>query len=179
MATQPPFAFLEGLSDRLQPLLAPALDEGRRRLVLTLNHVLQQEPQALQRLARQKGRVVQVRWRRFELALRTTPAGLLDLAPAQAVPDLTLTVSQDSPWELAQTVLRSERPQVVIADDVQLAAEINWVVDHVRWDAEEDLSRLMGDAPAHALAQAVRPLVAALQGFLRRGPQSGTPGASS
>lgn len=179
MATQPPFAFLEGLSDRLQPLLAPALEEGRRRLVLTLNHVLMQEPQALQRLARQKGRVVQVRWRRFELSLRTTPAGLLDLAPAQAVPDLTLTVSQDSPWELAQAVLRSEKPPVTIAGDVQLAAEINWVADHVRWDAEEDLARVFGDAPAHALAQAARSLLSALQAFLRRAPQPQGPGVSS
>lgn len=179
MATQLPFAFLEGLSDRLQPLLAPALEEGRRRLVLALNYVLMQEPQARQRLARQKGRVVQVRWRRFELALCTTPAGLLDLAPAQAAPDLTLTVSQESPWELAQAVLRSEKPPVSIAGDVQLAAEINWLADHVRWDAEEDLARLIGDAPAHALAEAARSLVTALQGFLRRGPQAQAPGAAS
>jgi ubiquinone biosynthesis protein UbiJ len=39
---------------------------------------------------------------------------------------------------------------VRIEGDVQLAAEVNWLVDHVRWDMEEDLSRLMGDAPAHA-----------------------------
>jgi hypothetical protein len=41
---------------------------------------------------------------------------------------------------------------VRIAGDVQFAAEINWLVEHVRWDLEEDLSRLIGDAPAHAMA---------------------------
>ena len=39
---------------------------------------------------------------------------------------------------------------------MQLAAEVNWLVDHVRWDAEEDLSRIIGDAPAHSAMQALR-----------------------
>jgi len=30
-----------------------------------------------------------------------------------------------------------------------LAADINWLVDHVRWDIEEDVSRVFGDAVAH------------------------------
>jgi hypothetical protein len=42
---------------------------------------------------------------------------------------------------------------VRIAGDVQLAAEVQWLVDHVRWDLEEDLSRVIGDAPAHAMGQ--------------------------
>lgn len=168
MATQPPFAFLESLALRLDPLLAPAFEEARRCLVLALNHVLKQEPQALQRLARQRGRVVQVRWRQWSLALRTTPAGLLDLADTAAPADLTLTLSQESPWELARSVLDSGKPQVVIAGDVQLAAEINWVADHVRWDVEEDLARLLGDVPAHALADAGRAMARAVRGFAAR-----------
>jgi ubiquinone biosynthesis protein UbiJ len=36
---------------------------------------------------------------------------------------------------------------------VQLAAEVNWLADHVRWDLEEDLARVIGDVPAHTLAQ--------------------------
>jgi ubiquinone biosynthesis protein UbiJ len=39
-------------------------------------------------------------------------------------------------------------------------------VDHVRWDLEEDLSRLMGDVPAHTLMQGVRSMTDALMKFV-------------
>jgi ubiquinone biosynthesis protein UbiJ len=55
---------------------------------------------------------------------------------------------------------------------VQLAAEINWLIDHVRWDAEEDLARLVGDATAHTLAEAARKALASLRSFVARRPGS-------
>jgi ubiquinone biosynthesis protein UbiJ len=59
---------------------------------------------------------------------------------------------------------------VRIEGDVQLAAEINWLIDHVRWDAEEDLARLVGDAAAHTLAQAARKALESLRSFVARRP---------
>ncbi len=159
MATQSPFAFLESLADRLGQAFQPpawVVEESQRRLVLLINHVLAQEPEAQARLARQKGRVVEARWRHFEMRLVATPAGLLDLAAPGTPADLTLTLTQESPWELTQSALRGEKPQVRIAGDVQFAAEVNWLADHVRWDIEEDLARVLGDAPAHTLAQGLR-----------------------
>jgi ubiquinone biosynthesis accessory factor UbiJ len=49
---------------------------------------------------------------------------------------------------------------------VQLAAEVNWLVDHVRWDVEEDLSRILGDAPAHAVTSVAKQVVVGLKSFL-------------
>lgn len=135
-------------------------------MVLLLNHILMQEGEATSRLARQKGRVILMQWRSFVLKLTATPAGLLDLATTQAKPDLVLAVSEASPWALAQGALRGDKPPVRIEGDVQLAAEVNWLVDHVRWDIEEDLARLMGDAPAHALGQAARSMAASLHQFV-------------
>ncbi|MFO1244973.1 MAG: hypothetical protein U1E71_07310 [Ramlibacter sp.] len=173
MATPSPFPFLDGLFERLGAGLQPppwAVHEVQQRLVLLLNHVLMQEPEAQARLARQKGRVVQASWRVFAIRLAATPAGLLEVAPPDAGSDLTLVLTQDSPWELAQAVLRGDKPAVRIEGDVQFAAEINWLVDHVRWDVEEDLSRLMGDAPAHALGQAARGMTRALRQFIGARP---------
>ena len=126
--------------------------EVQHRTVLLLNHVLMQEQGAMDRLARRAGRVAHVQWRHFQLALALTPAGLLELAPEGAVPDLRLEVSETSPLSLARSALAGERPTIRIEGDVQLAADINWVVDNVRWDIEEDLSRVIGDAPARAVA---------------------------
>jgi ubiquinone biosynthesis accessory factor UbiJ len=164
MATQSPDSFFSGLVDKLQP--PPwVVHEVQRRLVLTLNHVLQQEPEAMARLKRQAGRAVEAQWRMFTVRLQATPAGLLDLAPQEAVPDLTLTVTEDSPFALAQAALRGDKPPVRISGDVQLAAEVQWLVDHVRWDMEEDLSRIVGDAPAHAVGNAMRSMADALRKF--------------
>lgn len=168
MATQSPFPFLDDLFSRVASGLQPpawVVDETQRRLVLLVNHVLMQEPEAQARLARQAGRVVEARWRIFVVRLVATPAGLLDVAQGAAHPDLTLTLTEESPWELAQAALRADKPPVRIAGDVQFAAEINWLVEHVRWDLEEDLSRLIGDAPAHAMGEAGRKMVQALRRF--------------
>ena len=163
-----------GLSQTLQP---PAwmVEELQRRLVLLMNHVLMQEPEAQSRLARQTGRVVEARWRVFSMRLVATPAGLLDLAGPAMAPDLTLTVTEESPWALGQAVLKGDKPAVRIEGDVQFAAEVNWLVDHVRWDLEEDLARIVGDAPAHAVAQAARRMADALRRFVPAAPPA--PGA--
>ena len=175
MVTSPPPSFLDSLFDAIGSRLAPppwAVHEAQHRLVLLLNHVLMQEPQATDRLRRQAGRIVEVRWRAFTVRLLATPAGLLDLATPAAAPDLTLAVADDSPWTLAQAALRGEKPPVRIAGDVQFAAEINWLVDNVRWDLEEDVSRLVGDAPAHAMGQAARAMVQALRQFAGKPPST-------
>ena len=41
--------------------------------------------QAMERLVRQKGRIVQTQWRNFSFKVLVTPAGLLDLAAADTV----------------------------------------------------------------------------------------------
>ncbi len=173
MATSSPFSLLQGIFQgaRLPDFQPPGwvVDEGRRRVVLLLNHIVSQEGEAMARLARQQGRIVHLKWRSFSMSLVATPAGLLDLAAQGATPDLVLEVTQASAWELAQTALRGDRPAVQIEGDVQWAAEVNWLVDHVRWDLEEDLARVLGDAPAHALVQAARQVATTLREFIGAG----------
>lgn len=181
MATQSPVSFLDQLFDRVGQALQPppwAVEEMQRRLVLLLNHVLQQEPEAQARLKRQSGRLVEAHWRHFSVRLLATPAGLLDLGPASQAADLTLTLTEESPFALAQTALRGEKPAVRIAGDVQLAAEVQWLVDHVRWDLEEDLARVFGDAPAHAMGTVMRRMADAVRQFAGRAPAAPAGGAS-
>jgi len=172
MATQSPFSWLVGFLQKLpRPNLQPptwAVHEAQRRMVLMLNHVLMQESEATTRLARQKGRGMLVQWRSFSFKLVATPAGLLDLADAEAATDLVLTVTDESPLALAQMALRGDKPAVRIEGDVQLAAEVNWLTEHVRWDMEEDLARIVGDVPARTLSQMAQGLAAGLRQFLTR-----------
>ena len=172
MATQSPFSWaaqaLPQLAANFQP---PAwlVDESVNRLVLFLNHVLQSEPEAMARLARQKGQRIELVWDRIQLQLTPTPAGLLERGRFEGF-DLRLTVTEASPVSLASALAKGDKPKVRIEGDVQLAAEINWLIDHVRWDAEEDLARLVGDALAHTFAQAARKAMEALRGFVAKRP---------
>lgn len=182
MATQSPFSWLADAAQNLRAqlpndfpasLTPPAwvVSELQQRVVLFLNHVLIQEPAAMERLKRQKNRAVQICWRDQVFQCVFTPAGLLEfITPdaSTASPDLVLRVSEPSPVELAKTVLQGEKPTIRIEGDVQLAAEVNWLIDHVRWQPEEDLARLIGDAPAHTLVQTARQAVEALKAFVKQ-----------
>jgi ubiquinone biosynthesis accessory factor UbiJ len=140
--------------------------EVHQRIVLLLNHVLQQEPEAITRLKRQKGQVAHVLSAFIAIKFIVTPAGLLDLAEPQAAPELTLEVLETNPLSLLQTLLSGNKPRMAISGDVMLASEINWLVDHVRWDAEEDLSRILGDVPAHTLMRMLRGVGESLKSFI-------------
>jgi ubiquinone biosynthesis accessory factor UbiJ len=168
MATSSPFSLFDDLVSKLTSLQPPAwvVDEVQQRLVLLLNHVLLQEPEAMTRLARFKGRVVRLRWRNVVMTLAATPAGLLERSAPDAVADLSLLVADESPLTILQSALNGGKPNIKIEGDVQLAAEVNWLADHVRWDVEEDLSRILGDAPAHAVVSTVKQLVDGLKSFL-------------
>ena len=76
---------------------------------------------------------------------------------------------------MATALLRGEKPSVRIEGDVQLASEVNWMMDHLRWDVEEDMAAWMGDATAHTLAQAGRSLAQALRQFMAQGQPSAAP----
>jgi ubiquinone biosynthesis protein UbiJ len=45
---------------------------------------------------------------------------------------------------------------VQIEGNARLAQEVLYLARHLRWDFEEDLSRLVGDAAAHTMAGAAR-----------------------
>ena len=64
---------------------------------------------------------------------------------------------------------------IQIEGDVQLAADVNWLVDHVRWDVEDDLARIVGDAPAHALGAVARRMGQVLRQFVAKAPASVQP----
>lgn len=173
---KPPFSLPVPSLDHLPQPPAWAVREAQRRVVLLLNHVLMQEPEAMARLLRQQGRAVLFQWRDLNFMLRCTPAGLFDLADAPAegarAPDLTLTVTETSPLAVAQALLAGEQPTVRIEGHVALASELSWLAEHLRWDIEEDLARLIGDAPAHGLAQAARRAAQGLRAWLPSRPDA-------
>lgn len=159
-----PSSLLTAISG-LQP---PAwlIDELQNRFVLLINHVLGQEPAAMERLRRQAGKPLLVQWGRVNMCLQATAAGLLERAMPEAQPELTITLTQTDPWDLVTTVASGTKPAVDVRGDVQFAAEVAWLAENVRWDLEEDLSRLIGDGPAHGVVSMAQRVLQAVKGFL-------------
>jgi ubiquinone biosynthesis protein UbiJ len=147
------------------------------RATLLVNHVLASEPVAQQRLREHAGRCIRLRYLDWpsllpplpEMAFRVTPAGLVEWCGAEAPPEADLTVSIDAsnPALLAARTLVGERPRIDVAGDAAFASDVNWLIDNLRWDIEDDLARVVGAAPARELARLGRWVAAALRGSAR------------
>ena len=100
----------EALAQFVSNTQAPVwlIDESVNRLVLLLNHVIAQEPEAQNRLKRQKGRCIQLQWQDKLIQLSPTPAGLLERVSDQKF-DLKLTLTDYSPFSMASAVLKGEK----------------------------------------------------------------------
>lgn len=171
MKSPPVFVFLQSALQSGWSALQPPrwlADELRLRLTLLINHVLMQEPQAQLRLARRSSSVIRLRWEGLQMQWRITAAGLLEVCDPEQVPDLVISLDGQAPVEVLRQLVEGERPPVQIEGDVQLAAEVAWLAENLRWDVEEDLSRLLGDVAAHALVDAAGRLLQALRSLRGR-----------
>ena len=163
-----PFSFLQNLFSGLEKTFTPPewlVHEVQHRMILLVNHVLQQEPEAQKRLATQAEKTIFVSWRQFHLQVKITRAGLFDLDEDHSTNHLLLEVTERSIGSLAKDAIQGEKPPIRVAGDVQLASELNWVIDNVRWDLEDDLARLIGDVPAHKVASLAKRAASELRKF--------------
>ncbi len=155
---------------RIHALVAPALAE---RLTLMLNHVLSSETVATARLAPHTGRTVQlalVGWPSLlppppALAWRITPAGLLDWCGPEgaSAPDLDVRLEASNPALLLVRAMAGEPAQVQIDGDAQLAGDVNWLMQNLRWDVAADLERLFGPVVAQQLHMLGRALASGVR----------------
>jgi ubiquinone biosynthesis protein UbiJ len=167
-----PFQFLSDLwgaaGDKFgSPRLPHWLDhELRNRLLLAINHVLQQHPHAQQRLLQQKDKIVHAQWRSLAVRLKVTPAGLFALADEAQRENLSLHIEADNPLQLARQAISGQHPQVHVSGDAAFADTMNWLLEHVHWNGEADLARLIGADAARQVADITRLVRTALQRFV-------------
>jgi len=123
-----------------------------------LNRLLDAAPWARLRLAPFAGETVELRAPLLPtLRLRILAGGAVE--PGGAEPGLTMTLKPGLLAALARGEEHAMR-SVDVEGDAKLAAEVLVLARHLRWDAEEDLSRLVGDVAAHRLADAGRAFAA-------------------
>lgn len=140
--------------------------ELRNRLLLLINHVLQQHPQAQQQLLAHRDKVLHAQWNNWALHLQITPAGLFALADDTLREHLLLQVQAPGAAHMLRHAMLGQRPHTHITGDAQLADTINWLADNVRWNSETDLARLIGADAAQQVARVLRHAHAALRDFV-------------
>ena len=127
-----------------------------RPLAAALNHLLKAEPWARERLAPFAGETIEVRGSLFPaMAFIVQEGGMLGSAATVDQPSLLIALKPDAP----AAFLRGEEHflrAVEVSGNARLADEVMVLVRNLRWDFEEDLSRLTGDVVAHRIAEAAR-----------------------
>jgi len=121
--------------------------------IFALNHLLGAEAWARDKLKPYAGQCVEFRASPLPaLCLDILHSGLLASAAQDAVPTLVVTIGPAA----LPAMVRGEDAlmrEIGIAGNADLASTVQYLFRHLRWDIEEDLSRVFGDALAHRLVE--------------------------
>ena len=145
------------------------VDGGAAALVSALVHLLRQNDWARAKLAMFVGRVVRIGVDAPALAglpppqllARIVDGGLLELVPwpsdgePEVAVNMLLRPSVDAAFALLRDGPGALSPHLRIDGEVMLAGALGEIARHLRWDVEEDLSRIAGDALARRIGGAV------------------------
>ncbi|HKQ23245.1 MAG TPA: sterol-binding protein [Burkholderiales bacterium] len=119
------------------------------------NHVLDPAPWAREKLSAHAGKTALFDVFPARLAIAVGADGKLQPAPLETVPAVTIRLTHLTLLEVMAGGEEAWR-KAEISGDTDFAAVISQVASNLRWDVEEDLSRVVGDIAAHRMAQAGR-----------------------
>jgi ubiquinone biosynthesis protein UbiJ len=120
-----------------------------------IQHLLAQNEWAAPMLQPFASQSVQLNFVLFKTSLVILENGSLSIAGETNVPDATITIP---PSLLLRLMAKDESAKLLIKidGDTHLATALAKVLSHVRWDYEDDLSKLTGDVSAHKIGEFTR-----------------------
>jgi len=123
-----------------------------------VNHLLARESWARERLTPYAGKTARLVCGPVTLILLVQPDGYLsavDESQAQSF-DVTVSVPADAVPAFVQGGQAAVMKHVKIEGDAEFATVIAKLAEHLRWEPEEDLAKLIGDGPAWRVATVAR-----------------------
>jgi ubiquinone biosynthesis accessory factor UbiJ len=123
-----------------------------------VNHLLARESWARERLAPYAGKTARLSCPPVDLILLVKPDGYLaavDEADTHQF-DVVISVPSNALPAFVQGGQAAALKHVKIEGDAEFATVIAKLAEHLRWEPEEDLARLIGDAPAWRIASFAR-----------------------
>jgi ubiquinone biosynthesis protein UbiJ len=139
-------------------MATPLLGRG---FVAAVNHLLARSQWARARLQAFAGQHFRIDANPLQIDAGIADDGLLASSSADIAPDVILTLPfAEAPSILAEGMDRLMN-RVRISGNAEFAEALGFVFRNLSWDAEEDLSRFVGDIPAHRIVTGSRALAAA------------------
>ena len=121
--------------------------------IFALNHLLEAEASARDKLKPYAGQCVEFRNPPLPvLRLVILDTGLLAAAAQDAVSNLVVTIGSGA----LPAFVRGEDAlmrEIGIEGNADLASTVQYLFRHLRWDIEEDLSKIFGDVIAHRMVE--------------------------
>lgn len=124
---------------------------------LALNHLLRDSPWARERLARHAGKAARIAAPPLRLDFVINADGTLSEASV-AETDVSITLPAHAPLIVLGMGRDALMREAHVSGSVELADSLGFVLRNLRWDVEEDLSRLVGDIGAHRIVGTARRL---------------------
>jgi len=123
--------------------------------ITVVNHLLAQADWARAALAEHAGKSAQIEIFPTRVAFSVEAGGTLRAAADSTTPDVTIRLT---PASALQILAQGEKAwnQADVQGDSGFASAISRIAANLRWDAEEDLSRVFGDVAAHRMARGGR-----------------------
>ena len=118
----------------------------------SLNHLLRRNTWALGRLKPCAGKTAKFDCGPVGVVLTVLDSGEVTAAAPAAAPDTTIRLT---PGLMLRVLARDETVwnEIGIQGDTEFATVINHLFRNLRWDIEEDLSRVFGDIIAHRMVR--------------------------
>ncbi len=140
--------------------MIPKFDLPKTVLVRGINYVLQREKWALRDLEKHSGKVIRLVLPLGDTWIQINANGLIELLDAN-ITDANLTLEISSESLAGMSAVRGNIQEravkaVKIAGDAELAQLIAKFAGQLRWEYEEDLAQIIGDAPAHFVVTQAR-----------------------
>lgn len=117
--------------------------------ILAFNHLLKDASWARQRLGAFAGRRAQISLPPLSFILEVTGEGYFTSGEGEA--EVVFSLPSDTPL-LALKGLEAVVKEAHVSGPADFADTLGFVLKNLKWDAEEDLSKLVGDLAAHRLA---------------------------
>jgi len=114
-----------------------------------LNHLLGQAAWARRQLQAFAGRQARFDMPPWQLAFSVNPEGLFEPVGEGDI-DVTVALPAETPLLALQGIDRA-MAGAHVTGNAEFATALSFVLKNLRWDAEEDLSKLVGDVAAHRI----------------------------
>lgn len=132
-----------------------------------INHLLQRDDKSRARLRGHAGKVACFDLGLTRFCLQVQADGLVAHANAEATPQVTIRIK---PADIPLILQNRDRAfsMVTIEGDADFANTISQLSQSVRWDVEEDLSRVVGDIAAVRIVAGVKSITDAVLATQRK-----------